>query len=489
MYSELSSSNDFNFDALSIFRQPENIALVADSRQVKTGAVFMAYRGEYADGRDYIQQAILQGASSIIYESSDDFSFNSDIPAIGIPNLREHAGEVAAYLLDNPSQKVRTIGVTGTNGKTSITQWLAQALDALGEKCALIGTVGNGFWESLQKTTHTTPEAVTVQNLFRQFVFQGACAVSMEVSSHGLDQFRVNGVMFRTAIFTNLTRDHLDYHGDMEHYAQTKKRLFYWHDLAHAIINIDDDFGRSLAEELRQKRPQLRVITYGFSADADVCIKNFQAAFSGNICTFQTLWGQITIQNRLLGRFNAQNLAACVAALAVNGFEINKIAQVLAHIQPAKGRMDCIFNDKKPLIVIDYAHTPDALKNALITLQEMKSPSSRLWCVFGCGGNRDQGKRPMMGTIAQEYADAVVVTSDNPRFEEPEAIIDDILVSIRQPEYVNTNRSTAIEYAITHASADDIILIAGKGHEDYQEIQGIKHHFDDFEEAQKYLNS
>ena len=311
--------------------------------------------------------------------------------------------------------------------------------------------------------------------------------MAMEVSSHGLDQFRVNGVPFTSAIFTNLTRDHLDYHGSMAEYGNIKARLFYWHGLQHAIINVDDEFGAQLIQRLRTERPDLAVYGYGFHPTADIRITAFEASSQGMTVSLNTPWGKGVVHSRLLGRFNAQNLAACVGLLCANGYAFEQVLAVWAHIRPATGRMDCMMATGQPLVVVDYAHTPDALEKALATLQEIKPTGAQLWCVFGCGGNRDKGKRPLMGAAAVHGADKVVVTSDNPRLEEPQAIIDDILPAVPQPEYVHTDRRVAIEYAVQQAAVQDIVLIAGKGHETYQDIQGIKQHFSDFEVAQTAL--
>ena len=472
--------------------------IVADSRQVQSGDIFIAYQGEYADGRNYIQQAIDNGAKAVVYQADNAFrlpetkfgvSQNISVPCIGMDNGRQFAGNIASFLLGEPSHKLDMVGVTGTNGKTSITQWLAQAFDLLGKKCAVIGTAGNGFSGSLKETTHTTPDAVTVHNLLADFLKNQAQAVAMEVSSHGLDQYRVGGVAFDTAIFTNLTRDHLDYHGDMASYGNSKRRLFYFDGLKHAIINTDDPFGLSLYQELRMQRPDLTVISYGFNENADMHIQHFQAALNGNVVEFASPWGDFAVKTQLTGRFNAQNLAATAATLLLRDYAPAKVASVLANIRPAKGRMESIKKDGKPLIIIDYAHTPDALEKALKALHELKTPDSKLWCVFGCGGDRDTGKRPQMGKIAEQNADCVVITSDNPRSENPEHIIQDIVngISNKNQIHIEPNREQAIFYAIRQASEKDIILIAGKGHETYQEIQGIKHHFDDFEVAEQAL--
>lgn len=488
MFSELIPLAETDLPALLC----ENAAgrlLHSDSRQIKAGDIFVACQGEYTDGRSYIPAAIANGAAFVFWDDDGRFVWNPEwnVPNQGIKDLKHRAGILAAEVYGNVSDGFSVWGVTGTNGKTSITQWLAQAADLLGEKCAIVGTVGNGFWGKLEATSHTTPDPVTVQTLLHKFKQQGATVAAMEVSSHGLDQFRVNGVPFKTAIFTNLTRDHLDYHGTMEAYGEIKARLFYWQGLQHAVINVDDGYGAALAGRLKTECPELQVYGYGFSEQADIRITAFQASSDGMSVVFDTPWGKGECNSSLLGRFNAQNLAACVGLLCANGYPLDKVLNVLAQIRPATGRMDCIMNSGKPLIVVDYAHTPDALEKALATLQEIKPQAANLWCVFGCGGNRDRGKRPLMGAVAVAGADKVVVTSDNPRMENPQDIINDILPTVTHPEKVEADRKAAIEYAVVRAAENDIILIAGKGHETYQDMQGMKHHFSDFEIAQAAL--
>ena len=463
--------------------------LHSDSRKIRPGDVFVACQGEYTDGRDYIPAAIANGAAFVFWDDDGRFVWQPEwqVPNQGIRDLKTRAGIVAAEVYHNLSDGLTIWGVTGTNGKTSISQWLAQAADLLGGKCAIVGTVGNGFWGELEEATHTTPDPVSVQTLIHRFKQQGASAVAMEVSSHGLDQFRVNGVPFKSAIFTNLTRDHLDYHGSMDEYGAIKSRLFYWHGLQHALINVDDAYGAELLGRLKNEQPDVQVYGYGFSPSADIRIDSFAASSDGMQVGLITPWGSGICRTRLLGRFNAQNLAACVGLLCANGHPLDAVLNALAHIRPATGRMDCIMNSGKPLVVVDYAHTPDALEKALSTLQEIKPAGAQLWCVFGCGGNRDKGKRPLMGAAAVSGADKVVVTSDNPRLEVPQDIINDILSAVPAPEYVEADRRAAIEYAVQHAAAQDIILIAGKGHETYQDIQGVKHHFSDFEIAEHAL--
>ena len=463
------------------------IRVVIDSRQLHAGDVFLACPGEYTDGRDFIQAAIHAGAAAVIWDTDGDFGWTfGDTPNLGIGQLRQYMGVIAADALNHPGQHLDIIGVTGTNGKTSITQWLAQALDQLGQPCGIMGTVGNGFWGKLQESSHTTLDAWSVEQWLHQFVQQGAKAVAMEVSSHGLDQYRVNGVPFTSAIFTNLTRDHLDYHGSMEAYGACKARLFFWQGLQHAIINVDDVFGQQLANDVKQEG-SAQVYAYGFDDSADVCILDYQPSLDGTRIRMRTPWGEAQIHTQLIGRFNAQNLAACVALLGAQGHELAAVCDALAHIKPATGRMDGIRVVGKPLVVVDYAHTPDALEKAVSTLHDLKQADSKVWCVFGCGGNRDKGKRPLMGAAAAAHADVVVVTSDNPRLEEPQSIIDDVLPAVPHAAYVDSDRAAAIAYAVSHAAANDIILIAGKGHETYQDIGGHKNHFSDFECARAAL--
>lgn len=464
------------------------VRVVIDSRQLQAGEVFLACPGEYTDGRDFIQAALNRGAAAVLWDTEGGFEWTfGDVPNLGIEHLRQYMGIIAADALSHPGRQLDLIGVTGTNGKTSITQWLAQALDQLQTPCGIMGTVGNGFWQHLHESTHTTLDAWSVQQWLKRFVDEGAKAVAMEVSSHGLDQFRVNGVPFKSAIFTNLTRDHLDYHGDMASYGDIKSRLFFWQGLQHAIINIDDEFGAFLLQQVKQSTSSTQAYAYGFAEQADVCITAYQPSLDGTGIDFRTPWGDVTIHTQLIGRFNAQNLAACVAVLGAQGYALDDIAQVLGKIQPATGRMDGIREAGKPLVVVDYAHTPDALEKALATLHELKQAHSQVWCVFGCGGNRDKGKRPLMGAAANQYADKVVLTSDNPRLEVPQDILNDILPALERPEYVTVERAEAIEYAIAHAGADDIVLIAGKGHETYQDMGGVKSHFSDFECARAAL--
>ncbi|WP_455038804.1 Mur ligase family protein, partial [Kingella denitrificans] len=369
MYSQTAAPQHPHLPKLQHFATADE-RLCADSRQIRAGDTFVACRGEYADGRDYIQAAVDNGAGFVYWDADGGFEWRLEwnVPNQAIPDLRQMAGILAAEAYGSVSGSLHIIGVTGTNGKTSVTQWLAQAIDILEQKpqsCAIVGTVGNGYWGSLQAATHTTPDPVSLQTLLRQFQQDGAACVAMEVSSHGLDQYRVNGTPFRTAVFTNLTRDHLDYHRSMEEYGAVKARLFHWQGLQNAVINTDDAFGQQLCAELKRSESSLHVYSYGFNEQADIRITRFAANPQGMAIDVATPWGSGTAQTRLLGRFNAQNFAAALGALCAGGYDFQAALNALSHIRPATGRMDCIIGEGKPLVVVDYAHTPDALEKAL----------------------------------------------------------------------------------------------------------------------------
>ncbi|WP_348943822.1 UDP-N-acetylmuramoyl-L-alanyl-D-glutamate--2,6-diaminopimelate ligase [Chitinibacter sp. FCG-7] len=470
-------------------------AVVADSRKVKAGDVFIAYQGEYVDGRQYIDDAIANGAAAVIWEA-DGFSWNPthDVANLAVPALRYQVGILMAALLGNDAGHLPVVGITGTNGKTSIANWLAQAFDALGGKAGVLGTLGNGFVGELSSSTHTTLDPLSLQHWIARFRAEGATQVAMEVSSHGLTQARAHGVQFHTAVFTNLTRDHLDYHGDMAAYGAAKAKLFEWEGLQAAVINADDPFGRELIGFTTAKK----IYSYGFN-DGDLRCVQLESSLQGLTLTVETPFGNTRIQSGLLGRFNASNLLACLGVLLAQGVSLSDATAALEKIRPAAGRMQCLGGlmadgSRKPLVVVDYAHTPDALEKVLMTLREAMPAGSRLYCVFGCGGDRDTGKRPLMGEIACRLADSVVITSDNPRSEAPKAIIQDIVAGVEgvpgtgEAHYsIESDRAAAIADTVEVAHASDVILIAGKGHENYQEIKGERYHFDDVEHAEKAL--
>ncbi len=482
------AQQQFDFNLLDAL--PVKVVCVAnDSRQLKAGDTFLAYSGEHLDGRQFIPQAIAQGANAILWES-DNFLWDStwQVPNLPVPQLRDKVGALAAEVYGRPSRRVCVIGITGTNGKTSCSHWLAQALSQAGRPCAIIGTLGNGFPEQLEASPNTTPDPIVLQRSLKHYLDQGALCVAMEVSSHALTQGRVNGMHFEMAVFTNLTRDHLDYHGDMKHYAAAKAALFTWPELRHAVLNCDDPYAR----ELRQKAEArgTKVIGYGFDA-GEVRASNLRVGPKGLSFDVATPWGEAQITSGVLGRFNAHNLLAVLATLLVGGVQFDQAIISVQHIQAVPGRMQQIRRPGQPLVVVDYAHTPDALEKVLITLREIsgesKASASQLICVFGCGGQRDKGKRAMMGDVASRLADSVVVTSDNPRNEDPLAIIDDIVAGMGANYHVQEDRAAAIDYAIRRAQAHDVVLIAGKGHEDYQEMMGSKLPFSDIEVATRAL--
>lgn len=474
------------------------VRLVSDSRVVQPGDTFVAYPGAQSDGRRYIAQAIAAGANAVIWEAHD-FQWDGawKLPNLAVRDLRHKAGEIADDIYEHPSHKLWMVGVTGTNGKTSISQWLARAFGASGRKCAVLGTLGNGFPNDLAPTRNTTPDALVLHDLLAGYVQQDAHAAVMEVSSHALTQGRVNGVHFDVALLTNLTRDHLDYHGDMQSYAAAKRRLFDWAQLKHAVLNLDDDFGAELAQALQDAGPE--VIGYGLNPESLQLAEALgirmvhgnlvRVDAHGLLLQLQTSWGTSPLQSRLLGKFNASNLLGALAVLLASGVQLEDAVRELEAQKAVPGRMQTLNGREAPSVVVDYAHTPDALEKVLLTLREVVERSSgRVICVFGCGGDRDRGKRPMMGTVVDRFADVRIVTSDNPRSEKPRAIIDAIVAEMQGEYQIVEDRAKAIAQAIGKAELNDIVLIAGKGHEDYQEIAGVRHPFSDAEIAHRALS-
>lgn len=471
----------------SLYRQGVAASnITADSRQVGSGSLFLAYPGEKQDGRAYIAQAIKQGAAAVVWDSEGfKWDANWQVPNLAVRNLRQERGQIADSFYGHPSEKLWMIGVTGTNGKTSCSHWLAQTMSAVGRQSALIGTLGNGFLGALSEAINTTPDPILLHGMLAGYLQQGAKSVAMEVSSHGLEQGRVSGVHFDVAVFTNLSRDHLDYHGDMAAYAAAKKKLFEWEGLSCSVLNIDDAFGAEItAELLAQHQP---VLTYGFSEQAMVRGENLRFTAQGLSMQLTTPMGAATVSANLLGRFNAYNLLAVLATLLASDVTLPDAVAAISRVKSVAGRMQQFGGDGLPLVVIDYAHTPDALEKVLQALREQSS--GKLFCVFGCGGNRDQGKRKLMGAVAAKLADHVIVTTDNPRDEAPEAIAAEILSCLagNDSHALELDRVKAISKAIKQAEAGDIVLVAGKGHEDYQEIAGVKYPFSDATEVGKAL--
>lgn len=465
--------------------------LSLDSRAIVAGDLYIALRGSREHGITYAASALESGAVAVIAEAGPELArLDADCAdrVIQVDDLRAKLGGIAARFHGDASRRLRVSGVTGTNGKTSTVQLLGQALDRLGRRSATIGTLGAGFAGSLDAGERTTPDAISVQRLLARFLAEGASDVAMEVSSHALAQGRVDHVRFRLAVFTNLTRDHLDYHGSMEAYAAAKQRLFEWPGLAAAVINIDDAFGQRLAASLPDA-----VAGLGFAIDnphADVRATDIQAHALGLRFDLHTPWGEARIESPLLGRFNVSNLLAVAASLGALGHDFTEICKVLGTLEPVSGRMSRLGGKAgQPLVVVDYAHTPDALEQALASVRA--HCAGVLVCVFGCGGERDVGKRPQMAAIAERLADRVIVTDDNPRTEDGDAIVADIMQGFSEPAsiVVERDRHRAIHRAIAEARADDIVLIAGKGHEPYQEIGGKRLPFDDRQVARQALEA
>lgn len=459
--------------------------LSADSRVVTPGCCFAAYPGETGDGRNYLAQAIAAGASAVLWEQRG-FAWPQQLaalPNVAVADLKNRLGEIAAAIYGKPSEKLWMVGITGTNGKTSCAHWLAQSLNGASRRSAVLGTLGNGFPAALTPSLNTTPDAIVLQQALTGYLAQGAQAAVMEVSSHGLAQGRVNGVCFDVAVLTNLTRDHLDYHGDMARYAAAKETLFQWPGLRYAVLNLDDEFGRALAGRLHGGSAE--VIGYGMN-HGQVRASSLKLSSSGLQMQIESDWGSAQLAAPLLGGFNAHNLLATLAALLVSGVPLSVAVQQLAVIKPVAGRMQALGGAGKPVVVVDYAHTPDALEKVLMSLREL-NPHGKLSCVFGCGGDRDPGKRPLMGEIAARLADRVIVTSDNPRNEDPLAIIAAIVAGMRNNHCIEADRAAAIHAAVQAAAADDVVLVAGKGHEGYQEINGVRQAFSDLEVARRAL--
>jgi UDP-N-acetylmuramoyl-L-alanyl-D-glutamate--2,6-diaminopimelate ligase len=462
--------------------------LTLDSRRVRAGDAFIALRGASAHGITFAPAALAQGASAVIAEGPAPVAFESaGAPVVWVENLRDRVGEIAARFFGRPSAALHVIGVTGTNGKTSIVQLLAAALENLGARAATIGTLGAGLVGALEAGERTTPDAISVHGLLAQFRDAGTSHVAMEVSSHALDQGRVNAVDFEVAVFTNLTRDHLDYHGTMDAYGAAKAKLFAWPGLRAAVINTDDTFGSELSMRLPDGVQRLRYAID--AAEAEIRATNVRTHDDGLSFDLVTPWGEGAIASRLLGRFNVYNLLAVAGCLGALGYTFAQIQNAISGLQPVVGRMNRLGGGALPLVVIDYAHTPDALEQALTSLRA--HCAGKLICVFGCGGERDAGKRPQMGAIAERLADEIVVTDDNPRGEDGDAIVAQILAGFAhaQRARVQRDRAAAIALALREARAGDVVLIAGKGHEPYQEIGGVKRTFDDADVARRALEA
>ena len=473
-------------------------ALVADSRAVRPGDGFVAWPGATHDGRDYVEQAIARGAAAVLYEAGRDAS-TGEVASRAVPGLKALAGAVAAEYYGRPSERLEVVAVTGTNGKTSCTQWIARGLAALGRRAAVIGTLGSGIVPADDSTAEldafglTTPDAVALQRMLAAFADAGVEVVAMEASSIGLDQGRLAGTTIGIAVFTNLSRDHLDYHETEQAYLQAKGRLFQWPGLHTAIVNGDDPVSAGILGSLPE--PVQAVAfgqlpgEHGWRARRKISAYQIDEERDGTQVSVGGDWGRAQIRLHLIGRFNVVNAMAVAAVWISLGVPFEVAMQRLESLRPLPGRMEQVIVGGGPLVVVDYAHSPDALLNVLQALRPIaEARGGALWCVFGAGGDRDAGKRPIMGMVAERFADRVVVTSDNPRSETPFHIAADIRAGFtREPWLTELDREQAIHDALASAAADDVVLIAGKGHETWQEIAGQRLPFSDVEVARRCL--
>ena len=467
--------------------------LQTDSRKVKAGDAFIAWPGAATDGRAYVAKALELGAAAVLVEADglDAFDLSSDKVA-ALKGLKAATGLIADEWFAHPSRELDVLAVTGTNGKTTTAWWLAHALSKVKLNartgCALVGTLGVGVPPALESTGMTTPDPVLLQRVFRSYADQGLAACAIEASSIGMVEHRLDGSQIRVALFTNFTQDHLDYHGSMDAYWQAKAQLFDWPGLQAAVVNIDDAHGAKLWAKLQAK--SLDVWSVSIQGPARLQAKDIGLGDEGLNFTVMEAGHSLRMNTRLVGQYNVSNLLGVLATLRSLGLSLEEAVAACADLEPVPGRMQQIAKPDLPLIAVDYAHTPDALEKALRALQPAaQQRGGKLWCVFGCGGDRDNSKRPLMGQAAQANADCVLVTSDNPRSEQPESIIDQILAGMQQGEtlHVQADRAVAISHAIAQAEARDVVLIAGKGHEDYQETKGVRQPFSDMAEAQKAL--
>ena len=497
-------------DLLEVIKLIKHIApmaqLSSDSRAITSGDIFFAFpvSANAGDGRKHIGHAIENGAVAIIFDP-ENFTWDEGltIPHFPVAQLREHLGAIANVWYGQPDQDMFVVAVTGTNGKTSCSQWLAKAISLTCSPCAVVGTLGagnyrDGVLENLVETGFTTPDALQLQRRLSELQEAGAKALAIEASSIGLEQGRLNGLHVDVALLTNLTRDHLDYHGDMQAYAAAKELLFDWPDLAVAVVNLDDEFGMRLAQKFAlQSAPRsnkVRVIGYSLeqkehpSAEV-IYASNLRTNPSGTNFHVESAFGSGTVKTQMIGRFNVSNVLGVLSVLLAKGLAWHLAVSAIEKLNSVPGRMQQLGTVGRAMVVIDYAHTPDALEKTLLTLQQVATErQGELWCVFGCGGDRDPGKRPQMGKIA-ELAQHVVVTNDNPRTEKPAAIIEDILKGMSIAPHMIEDRANAILFAIKHAGRNDVVLLAGKGHEAYQDIDGKKWPFSDEEHASLALAS
>ena len=476
-------------------------ALVQDNRKARNGNLFIAYQGFNTHGLLHAQDAVAKGASVVLWdgdlENRDEIldSISNKVLCVHCEDLKNKVGPIASRYYEQPSLSMNTIGVTGTDGKTSVAHFLAQCLDAHDVHCGVMGTLGNGFINDLHPTGLTTVDALHIQKMLFDIQQAGAKHVVMEVSSHGLDQGRVNGIAFTTAVFTNIAADHLDYHGTLDNYAAAKKRLFCTPGLGTAVINLDDEYGRSLAKEVRE-----HVCVWGYSLNADVTAYKEYADYFVNALEIkpfergchllvETPGGSAEFDIPLIGRFNVANALAVLSTLLVSRLTFDDAVNSLAAVRPVDGRVEIISEDDKPVVVVDYAHTEQGLKAVCQSVRDHFS--GEMWCVFGCGGDRDRSKRALMAKVAEQYADKILVTTDNPRHEDPQKIVDEIMAGFSSVENVEAvlDRRQAIDIAIANAQPGDVVLLAGKGHETSQIVGDVHIAFDDRRVAREFLSA
>lgn len=456
-----------------------------DSRKINKGDIFIAIRGNKLNGNNFIYQAIENGAIAVLTESNTNESYVNiinNVIIVSLNNLDKHVSEIAGRFYQHPSKKLKTIAVTGTNGKTSVTHLLSQWANLLGERGAVIGTIGNGLLNNLVITKNTTDSAISIQKLLHFFLEYGVQIVAIEVSSHGLVQNRVKSLSFDVAVFTNLTHDHLDYHGNMINYELSKKMLFFNHIVNHRIINADDKVGYKWLLEMTNA-VAVSINNNINIEDRKFWLKTHNIIYQKNNIKIilKSSWGNATINSFLIGSFNITNILLALSTLLSMNYSLKDLVESSHLLKPICGRMELFQHPNKPKVIIDYAHTPEALKKALQATRLYCK--NNIWCVFGCGGNRDVSKRPIMGNIAKKYSDIIVITSDNPRHENAKKIIQDITDGILDYNnvYIIYKRKKAIIYAIKNAKQDDVILITGKGHESYQIVGNKKIVFSDKE--------
>ena len=467
--------------------------LHCDSRRVRAGDGFIAWPGAATDGRRFVKQALQQGAAACLVERQGVEAFGLGHEAVAaFDGLKAATGPIASEYFGHPSQQLQVLAVTGTNGKTSTAWWLAQALSTMQARgpAAVVGTLGVGRPPHLDATGLTTPDPVLLHGVFRRFADEGVRACAIEASSIGLAERRLDGTRIAVAIFTNFTQDHLDYHGSMDAYWAAKEELFRWPGLQAAVVNVDDLQGLRLAEQLESSSVTLWTV----SCERDSRLQAREIGYGPHGLRFDVCEGdeRVHLETALIGQYNVANLLGVIAAMRALGVPLADGVAACRSLSPVPGRMECLQLPAGPLVAVDYAHTPDALDKALLALRPLAAQrGGQLWCVFGCGGDRDPTKRPLMAAVAEKNADRVVVTSDNPRTEKPEAIISQVLLGLthRDSVEVQADRARAIAETIAAASAVDVILLAGKGHEDYQEIAGVKHPFDDRVHARRALEA